>query len=81
METIYYFNHKLHCYCKFLTDLHSFVETRCAAFFSVEAEGKRMNREAWWQLAPVRKMPMNLNSDIKATWRQWGTGLIWIQGA
>jgi len=71
---MYYFNHKLQRYYEFLTYLQSFAETGCSAFVSVEEEGKRMKREAWLQLAPVRKIPMNLNSDIKATWRQWGTG-------
>jgi len=60
METMYYFNHELQCYGKFLTDLQSFAKTVCAAFISVGEEGKRMKREAWLQLAPVRKIPMNL---------------------
>jgi len=44
---MYYFNHKLQCYCKFLTYLRGFAETGCVAFVSVEEEeGKRMKREA-----------------------------------
>jgi hypothetical protein len=46
MKTMYYFNNKLQCYCKFLPDLQSFAKTGCAAFVSVEEEGKRMKREA-----------------------------------
>jgi hypothetical protein len=46
METMYYFKHKLQCYRKFLTDLQSFAKKSCAAFVSVEEEGKRMKREA-----------------------------------
>ena len=67
------FNHKLAKLFKFRTGLQSFAKKGCVAFVSVEEEGKRMKREVWLQLAPVKNMPMNLNSDIKATWRQWGT--------
>jgi len=46
METMYYFKHKLQCYCKFLTYLRRFAETGCVAFVSVQEEGKSMKREA-----------------------------------
>jgi hypothetical protein len=50
--------------------IYKVLRKQIAAYVSVQEEGKRMKREASLQLAPVRKIPMNLNCDIKATWRQ-----------